>query len=132
MADQPEVELVLLMREISGGQGGGQFFTLPDGAQLYEKGGYFSENSIFDIFSIRLKDGSSKRALTEPNTIVLSETLQKKLFPGGNAVGKQVSSTLSAKDVISLNIASQSKGMYLVRITNTATKSVQYKKVVLH
>jgi hypothetical protein len=49
-----------------------------------------------------------------------------------NAVGKQVSSTLSAKDVISLNIASQSKGMYLVRITNTATKSVQYKKVVLH
>jgi PKD repeat protein len=49
-----------------------------------------------------------------------------------NAVGKQVSSTRSSKDVISLNIASQSKGMYLVRITNTATKSVQFKKVVLY
>ena len=49
-----------------------------------------------------------------------------------NAVGKQVSSTLSAKDVISLNITSQSKGMYLVRITNTVTKSVQFKKVVLY
>jgi len=90
MADQPEVEQVLLMRELSGGQGSGQFFTLPDGSQLYEKYGYFSENSIFDIFTIHFKEGSSNSALTEPNTIAISETLQKKLFPGGSALGKQV------------------------------------------
>ncbi len=90
MADQPEVEQVLLMREISGGQGGGQFFTLPDGGQLYEKGGYFSENSIFDIFTIQLKAGSERNALVEPNTIALSETFEKKLFPNGGSVGKQV------------------------------------------
>jgi putative ABC transport system permease protein len=90
MADQPEVEQVLLMREISGGQGGGQFITLPDGAQLYQKGGYFSENSIFDIFTIRMKEGSNHNALSEPSSIALSETLQKKLFPEGNAVGKKV------------------------------------------
>jgi putative ABC transport system permease protein len=90
MADQPEVEQVLLMRELSGGQGSGQFFTLPDGGQLYEKDGYFSENSIFDIFTIHFKEGSSNNALTEPNTIAVSETLQKKLFPEGSALGKQV------------------------------------------
>ena len=90
MEDQPEVEQALLMREVSGGQGSGQFFTLPDGEQLYEKNGYFSENSIFDIFTITLKEGSNRNALTEPSTIALSETLQKKLFPEGGAVGKKV------------------------------------------
>ncbi len=90
MAEQPEVEQALLMREISGGQGGGQFITMPDGTQLYQKGGYFSENSIFDIFTIRLKEGSTHNALSEPSTIALSETLQKKLFPEGNAIGKKV------------------------------------------
>jgi putative ABC transport system permease protein len=90
MADQPEVEQVLLMREVAGSQGAGQFFTLPGGGQLYEKNGYFSENSIFDIFSISIKEGSSKNALTEPNSIAISETLEKKLFPGGEAVGKKV------------------------------------------
>jgi len=88
--DLPEVDKVLLMREISGNQGSGQFFTLPDGGQLYEKLGYWCENSIFDIFTIKVKDGNSAKALTEPNTIVISEELQKKLFPQGDAIGKQV------------------------------------------
>jgi putative ABC transport system permease protein len=90
MADQPEVEQALLMRQVSGSQGSGLFFTLPDGGQLYQKDGYFSENAIFDIFTITLKEGSSRDALTDPNTIAISETLQKKLFPEGGAVGKKV------------------------------------------
>jgi hypothetical protein len=49
-----------------------------------------------------------------------------------NALGKQVNSAVSAKDVISMDIAAQSKGLYLVRITNKATKSVQFKKIVLN
>lgn len=91
MADVPEVEKVLLMREVSGGaKGSGQFFTLPDGSQLYELNGYWSENSIFDIFTIKLIEGNKNNALTEPNTIAISETLAKKLFPEGNALGKLV------------------------------------------
>jgi len=90
MADLPEVEQVLLMREVSGGQGSGIFFTLPDGGQLFDKHGYFSENSIFDIFTIPIIEGSAVHAITDTGTIVLSETLRKKLFPNGGAVGKQV------------------------------------------
>jgi putative ABC transport system permease protein len=90
LAGLPEVEQVLLMREISGNQGSGQFFTLPGGGQLYEKLGYWCENSFFDIFTIQFKEGNAANALTEPNTIVITETLQKKLFPEGNAIGKQV------------------------------------------
>ena len=67
MADVPEVEKVLLMREVSGGaKGSGQFFTLPDGSQLYEQDGYWSENSVFDIFTVTLIEGNKKTALTEP------------------------------------------------------------------
>lgn len=90
MADLPEVDKVLLMREVSGGANSGQFFTLPDGSQLYEKDGYWSENSIFDIFTITIKEGNKATALSEPNTIAISETLSEKLFPEGNALGKQV------------------------------------------
>ena len=85
LADLPEVEKVLIMKEVAG-----QFFTLPDGGQLYEKYGYWCENTIFDIFTIQVKEGSKENALTEPNTIVLSEKMSNKLFPDGNAVGKQV------------------------------------------
>lgn len=90
MADVPEVEQVLIMREVSAGQGMGQFFTLPDGGQLFEKYGYFTENSIFDVFTIKILEGNQANSLTEPSSIALSETLQKKLFPNGGAVGKQV------------------------------------------
>jgi len=91
MEDVPEVDKVLLMREVSGGaKGSGQFFTLSDGRQLYQLNGYWSENTIFDIFSVTLKEGDKASALTEPNTIALSETLSNKIFPEGNSVGKQV------------------------------------------
>jgi len=91
MEDIPEVDKVLLMREVSGGaKGAGQFFTLTNGSQLYELNGYWSENTIFDIFSINLKEGDKTTALTSPYTIALSETVANKIFPEGNAVGKQV------------------------------------------
>ncbi|WP_167618744.1 ABC transporter permease [Maribellus sediminis] len=91
MEDVPEVDKVLLMREVSGGaKGSGQFFTLPNGSQLYELNGYWSENSIFDIFSIKLKEGDKASALASPYTIALSETVANKIFPEENAVGKQV------------------------------------------
>ncbi len=91
MENVPEVDKVLLMREVSGGaKGSGQFFTLPNGSQLYELNGYWSENTIFDIFSIRLKEGDKATALTSPYSIALSETVANKLFPEGDAVGKQV------------------------------------------
>ncbi|RKD92060.1 ABC transporter permease [Mangrovibacterium diazotrophicum] len=91
MQDVPEVDKLLLMREVSGGaHGAGQFFTLPDGSQLNELDGYWSENSVFDIFSVQLLEGDKRNALTEPNTIALSQTLSDKLFPQGNAVGQQV------------------------------------------
>jgi len=45
---------------------------------------------VFDIFTVKLIEGNKENALTEPSTIALSETLSKKLFPKGDALGKLV------------------------------------------
>lgn len=49
-----------------------------------------------------------------------------------NTLGKQINTATSAKDIISIDIQGQRKGIYLVKITNTDTKSVQFQKVVLY
>lgn len=50
----------------------------------------FSGNSFFHIFSFPLKIGDIETVLTQPNTIVLSETLSQKLFGDANPVGENI------------------------------------------
>jgi len=85
LTDLPEVESASLLKDING-----QHFTLPDGRQLYEKYGYWAENSLFDIFPVNIIEGSKSNALTEPNTIIISKTFANKIFPSGNAVGQRL------------------------------------------
>ena len=54
-------------------------------------GGLMADDSFFNIFSFRLLEGNSRTALREPFSIVLTETLARKLFGGENAMGKSVS-----------------------------------------
>lgn len=129
LANLPEVEKVLLMHEISGNQASGQFFTLPDGgSQFYEKLGYWCENSIFDIFTIKIKEGNAANALTEPNSIVITETLERKLFPKGGAVGKQLvvgkrySLTITAV-IADFPVNSSIKPSYLISMSSFETIS---------
>jgi putative ABC transport system permease protein len=85
MEDIPEIEKVLLMREMAG-----QFLS-PDGEiQVYNTKGYWSEHNIFNIFTYRFTEGNKETALNEPNTIVLSKEMADKIFPGQKAVGKMV------------------------------------------
>jgi PKD repeat protein len=46
-------------------------------------------------------------------------------------VGKQVISTISSEDIISIDINGQSKGLYLVKITNKSDQTSQIIKVIL-
>jgi len=48
------------------------------------------------------------------------------------AVGTQVNNFVSSDGIISLDITSQTKGMYVLRITNKFTKSVRFKKIILN
>jgi putative ABC transport system permease protein len=50
------------------------------------------ENSIFDIFNFPLKQGDPRVALTDPNSVVLSEELAMKLFGNEDPLGQTVKS----------------------------------------
>ena len=51
---------------------------------------FFTDSSFFSFFSFKLIEGDSKTALTEPNSIVLTENTAKKFFGDENALGKML------------------------------------------
>jgi putative ABC transport system permease protein len=80
-ADFPEVEKVVYMRaypELSIEQNGHHYFE----DMLYADSGFFQ------LFDFRLLMGDPETALTEPNSLVLSERLARKLFGDTQAVGR--------------------------------------------
>ncbi|MEO9805822.1 MAG: ABC transporter permease [Reichenbachiella sp.] len=50
--------------------------------------GLWASKDFFNVFTFPLIQGDKNTALSEPNSIVLSETLSKKLFGAGEAMGK--------------------------------------------
>lgn len=56
--------------------------------QFYETGIYYSENSIFDVFSFPLVAGDVSMALSSPNTIVITEEMAVKYFGSDDPLGK--------------------------------------------
>jgi len=50
----------------------------------------FTDASIFSVFTLPMISGNPKTALTEPNTVVITETTAKKYFNTTDAVGKVI------------------------------------------
>ncbi|WP_428654476.1 ABC transporter permease [Runella sp.] len=55
---------------------------------FFEKNFYFSEPSLFKIFGFDFLEGNPQSALTEPNSVVITEEIAQKYFGNENAVGK--------------------------------------------
>ncbi len=55
---------------------------------FYENDGFLADSTLFDVFTYELKEGYSKNALDQPNSIVLSEKLARKLFGEEPALNK--------------------------------------------
>ncbi|NUM81258.1 ABC transporter permease [bacterium] len=53
-----------------------------------EESFYFADNGVFDMFSFPLLSGDPKTALSEPFSIVLTETMAKKYFGDSDPIGK--------------------------------------------
>ncbi len=75
------VEQVLIMRP-------GVSADLKVGSDALNLTGYYATENFFSVFSFDLLKGDPKTALTEPNSIVLTETMAAKLFPGREPVGQ--------------------------------------------
>lgn len=82
----PEIEATTILRELDG-----LFISSNVSNSVYDnKEGIASEQSIFQVFTYEFIAGNKNTALMDPYTIVLSETMAKKLFRNGNVVGKTV------------------------------------------
>lgn len=51
---------------------------------------FFAEQDIFELFTIPLIQGESRTALSEPNSVIISETMAKKYFAAEDPIGKQL------------------------------------------
>jgi len=58
---------------------------------FYEPNGFLADSTLFDVLTYDLKEGNSKKALVQANTIVLSEKLAQKLFGKEPALNKIIS-----------------------------------------
>ncbi|WP_350286665.1 ABC transporter permease [uncultured Croceitalea sp.] len=63
-----------------------------DGQQMqhHEEGFTYADQSIIDIMDIAMVHGDASNALSEPNTLVISEKMSKKYFGNQNPVGKSI------------------------------------------
>lgn len=59
-----------------------------NGISFYERESYIADSTVFDIFSFQLIKGDRKKALTEPYSIVLTESMAKKYFGSEDPVGQ--------------------------------------------
>jgi putative ABC transport system permease protein len=48
----------------------------------------FADQSLLDIFEVPFVEGNPRKALTEPNTIVITKSKAEKYFPGESPLGK--------------------------------------------
>ncbi len=62
-------------------------FDHPD-VKFEEKGGYYADNAVLNLFRFKLKKGNVENALSEINTVVVTESMAKKYFAGGEVLGK--------------------------------------------
>jgi putative ABC transport system permease protein len=60
--------------------------------EYYEDYFYFSDSTIFDIFTYRFITGNPTTALTQPNTIVLTEKIAKKYYGAANPMDSIITS----------------------------------------
>jgi putative ABC transport system permease protein len=90
LADLPEIEKIALIHDVGDNNKSGVFLSVDKKNQFLSRYGYYADQSVFDIFTFRFIEGDPNHALTRPYSIVLSKELADKLFPGENALGKQV------------------------------------------
>ena len=61
-----------------------------DGDDFYDDRLWYAEQSLFDVFTLPVVDGSSEGALERPGTTVISASTAAKYFPDGRAVGRSL------------------------------------------
>jgi len=57
---------------------------------FYETNGLIADSTLFDVLTFEFKEGNPTKALTDANTVVISETMAYKLFGDESALDKSI------------------------------------------
>lgn len=57
---------------------------------FYENNGLYADQKFLEAFSFNFIEGNQKQSLTDPLSIVISESLSKKVDPYGKVIGKKI------------------------------------------
>ena len=89
-ADFPEVQLVgrTMPHELFYCAGSNEIRRTDKTENNYEDKFSYADQSLLDIFQIPMVYGEGRRALAEPNKMVISRHISEKYFPGENPVGR--------------------------------------------
>lgn len=79
----PEVENAIVTNEVWN-----EYLSSDAEHTFNEQKGFIAPSEIFELFSFELVRGSKSDVLDDPNSIVLSEKMAEKYFPGQDAMGK--------------------------------------------
>lgn len=90
LANLPEIEKVVLVHDVGDNNKDGVFLSPDEQSQFLTRYGYYADQTVFSIFTFHFLEGNQATALSQPNSIVLSEETKKRLFGTSNALGKQV------------------------------------------
>ncbi len=61
-----------------------------EGNKFYEPKAYVADSTLFDVLTYEFVEGNPATALTDPNTVVISEYIARKLFADFPALGKNI------------------------------------------
>ena len=78
----PEVEQMARFRFF------GQTLVSRGEVRFYEGGAFYTDPSVFEVFSFPLRLGNPETALTEPNAVVLTESIAQRYFGDENPMGQ--------------------------------------------
>jgi putative ABC transport system permease protein len=80
--DYPEVENAVRLRSY------GPSLVKKGNENIKEQRIIYADSTLFDVFTLPLISGNSKKALVEPNSVVITENVAKKYFGTNNVLGK--------------------------------------------
>lgn len=98
-----------------------RFFHIEDGGRRtsYKEDTWNMTPEVLKVFGFDMLEGN-ERSLDEPNSVILPESMARKIFGDGSAIGKQLISTNPMED------AKIVKGVYRDFPRNSALKNVMY------
>ena len=68
---------------------GSMFFRYKENL-FNENNTYFADENLFDVFTLKVKEGNPKTALTDPFTVMLSEDMAKRYFGSEDPMNKTI------------------------------------------